>query len=87
MRSQNGNDYEEAFTQGQLSHFAIWQKLTQHCKSTTFHLIKKEREREREILMVPSERLPCAGHCVKVQTKALQGLPHHYIMHCTFHSR
>ena len=47
MRSQNGNDYEEAFTQGQLSHFAIWQKLTQHCKSTTFHLIKKERERER----------------------------------------
>ena len=47
MRSQNGNDYEEAFTQGQLSHFAIWQKLTQHCKSTTFHLIKKEREREK----------------------------------------
>lgn len=47
MRSQNGNEYEEAYVQRQLSHFAIWQKFTQHRKSTTLHLTKKKRERQK----------------------------------------
>ena len=32
--NHNGKEYEEEYTYVKLNHFAIQQKLTQHCKST-----------------------------------------------------
>ena len=34
MINHNGKEYEKEYTYVELSHFAVQQKLTQHCKST-----------------------------------------------------
>ena len=37
VTNQNGKEYEKEYIYVQMSHFAVWKKLTQHCKSLHFN--------------------------------------------------